>query len=308
MTKPSRYYSLYEGGGKADVYIFGEITSMPWMESDVSSHGLVQELSQLGDVSDITVHINSYGGEVAEGAAIYNALRDNPAHVTTVCDGMACSIASVIFMAGDDRIMQQASALFVHNAWTFADGNAEELRKLANDLEVQNGISKTAYMRGGIDEETLTKLMDAETWLNPQEAVEYGFATAIDDGEDSSHTSQLARGIVVDRLTRGASSKVVANVSVQLTDDDVNKIVAGVLNALHEDGDEHDEPDGDEGGDDPTDEPDGDEGDDPEKDPEEDDSKEACDPDDDKPKEACGDDEKDKQLTNAARFFASLNR
>lgn len=297
MTKPSRYYSLYEGGGKADVYIFGEITSMPWMESDVSSHGLVQELSQLGDVSDITVHVNSYGGEVAEGAAIYNALRDSKAHVTTVCDGMACSIASVIFMAGDERVMKQASTLFVHNAWTEAVGNSDELRKQADDLDVQNGISQAAYSRSGIDADTLKQLMDEETWLTPQQALDYGFATAIDDGEDSEHASQSARSTVVKSLTRKPTREVVADVTMQLTDEDVDKIVAGVLNAIHEDGDEHDEPDGDEG-------------EDPKDDPEKDDSKEACDPEDDKPKEACGDDEdeKDKQLTNAARFFASLNR
>lgn len=94
-----KYYSLESKNDVADLYIFGDITSWPWLESDVSASGIVNELQSL-DAKEINVHINSYGGEVAEGLAIYNTLKNSDMKVTTICDGFACSAASVIFMAG----------------------------------------------------------------------------------------------------------------------------------------------------------------------------------------------------------------
>ena len=95
-----KYYSLAKNGDAIDVYIYGDITSWPWDESDVSSYGLAKEL-ELTEAEQINCYINSYGGEVAEGLAIYNQLKRHPAKVTTICDGFACSAASVIFMAGE---------------------------------------------------------------------------------------------------------------------------------------------------------------------------------------------------------------
>ncbi|HZK26517.1 MAG TPA: Clp protease ClpP, partial [Thermoclostridium sp.] len=101
-----RYYSFYQNAENktADIYIYGDITSWPWYEDEVSSYTLAKELQELDDnVENINVFINSYGGEVAEGLAIYNALKRHKATVTTYADGFACSIASVIFSAGDKR-------------------------------------------------------------------------------------------------------------------------------------------------------------------------------------------------------------
>ena len=81
------------------------------------------------DTDEIEVHINSNGGAVSEGLAIYNVLKNSKAKVTTYCDGFACSPASVIFMAGDERVMNGASLLMIHDAWTYGQGNAAELRK-----------------------------------------------------------------------------------------------------------------------------------------------------------------------------------
>ena len=131
-----RYYSLVQDGATADVDIYGDITSYPWSESDVSAYGLSKQLAELEGVETINVNINSYGGEVAEGLAIYNALKRHKARVVTRCDGFACSIASVIFAAGDERVMHDASLLMIHNAWTSVWGaNAAELRKQADDLD-----------------------------------------------------------------------------------------------------------------------------------------------------------------------------
>lgn len=196
----NRFYAMDAIGGSAEVYIFGDVTSMPWQESDVDAHSFAADLAALGPVSEVTCHISSYGGEVEEGLAIYNALLSNPAHVTTICEGQACSIASVIFMAGDDRIMRDASALFVHDCWVCAQGDADDLRKTADDLDVQMVACKTAYMRGGIDADTLEGLLKADTWVTPDDAVSYGLATAIDAGEESDQVAASAHKAAYERI------------------------------------------------------------------------------------------------------------
>lgn len=177
----NKYYALETNGKEADIYIFGDITSWEWFENDVSSYTLSKELQALDpDIETINVHINSYGGEVAEGLAIYNLLRNHKAKVRTYCDGFACSIASVIFMAGDERIMNAASLLMVHNAWMRTAGNANQLRKDADDLDKITQASINAYMQNvNITENRLKELLDAETWILPNEALEMGFATTI---------------------------------------------------------------------------------------------------------------------------------
>lgn len=176
-----KYFALEKNKQTANITIYGDITSYPWRESDVSSANLSAQLETLNDVDEINVYINSYGGEVAEGIAIYNALRRHKAKVRTICDGFACSIASVIFMAGDERIMNEASMLMIHNAWSWAEGNAAQLRKLAEDLEKITQLSVEAYKaHSSLTEDEITALMDAESWILPSEAVDYGFATAIE--------------------------------------------------------------------------------------------------------------------------------
>lgn len=200
-TTNKKYYNLETEGTKAALYIYGDITSWPWMESDVSSYNLSKQLEQLGDVDEIDVYINSYGGEVAEGLAIYSALKRHKAKITTWCDGFACSIASVIFMAGDTRIMSNASLLMIHNAWTRVSGNANELRKQADDLDTITQASINAYMeKVNISEEELKELLDEEKWLLPQEALEKGFATMISGVDTSSKPSQSAMMYIMEKV------------------------------------------------------------------------------------------------------------
>ncbi len=198
-----KYYSLETEGEKADLYIYGDITSWPWYESDVSAYLLSKKLEELKETSEINVYINSYGGEVAEGLAIYNALKRHKAKVVTHCDGFACSISSVIFMAGDERIMSNASALMIHNAWNYTYGNANELRKEADNLEKITQLSVNAYMsQASISEEELKSMMDEETWLMPQDALEYGFATSICSTEESGKPSQSIRKNIMQQLRK----------------------------------------------------------------------------------------------------------
>lgn len=182
----NKYYSLVTNEQTATLNIYGDITSFPLFEGDISLNNLSKQLDEMGDVSQINVYINSYGGEVAEGLAIYNALKRHKAKVITYCDGFACSIASVIFMAGDERVMNESSLLMIHNAWTLAEGNASELRKQADDLEKITQASVEAYKaHSSLSEEDIKALMDAESWILPSEAIEYGFATKIQKTENS---------------------------------------------------------------------------------------------------------------------------
>ena len=202
----NKYYALTTNGQTADIYIFGDITSWDWFESDVSSYTLSKELQGL-DVDTINVHINSYGGEVAEGLAIYNMLKNHKAKVNTICDGFACSIAAVIFMAGDERIMNNASLLMVHNAWTHTAGNANELRKQADDLDIISQASMEAFKAHvNISDDELKALLDAESWLSPQEALEKGFATSIKAVENSESPSQSVRNKVIEMLIKPSNS------------------------------------------------------------------------------------------------------
>ena len=192
---------------KADMYINGDITKGFQIfgldfgqETDVSYQSVVEALDDLSeDISDLCVHINSYGGEVAEGVAIYNALRSHSAKVTTVCEGFACSIASVIFMAGDERIMRDSSLLMLHNASMPACGDANDHRKAADDLDVITELSKTAYLNHATESltrEKLDEVMDAETWVTPEQALEWGLATEVDKPADEDEPTQSARALV----------------------------------------------------------------------------------------------------------------
>jgi ATP-dependent Clp protease, protease subunit len=188
-----KYYALTQSEREADIYIFGDITSWEWLESDISSYTLAKEIAGL-DVDYINVHINSYGGEVAEGLAIFNMLRNHKAKIKTICDGFACSIASVIFMAGDERVMNSASLIMIHNAWTYAVGNSAQLRKEADDLDVISQGAIAAYMsRISISEDDLKALLDAESWILPADALEMGFATSIIGAESNMKAAANAR-------------------------------------------------------------------------------------------------------------------
>lgn len=187
-----KFYQLMQNDNVAELYIYGDITSFKFFEEDVTAKSIVDEINSISaDV--INVYISSYGGEVQAGLAIYNALKRHKAKVRTICDGFACSIASVIFMAGEERIMNDSSLLMIHNAWSFAEGNAKELKKIAEDLEKITQASVSAYKaHSNLTEEEIVEMMDNETWILPEEAIEYGFATAIEKTKQKN-ASQNAR-------------------------------------------------------------------------------------------------------------------
>ena len=191
--KSKKYFQLTQNNNEVDIQIYGDITSWDWFEGEISSYTLSKQIEEL-DCDKINVYINSYGGEVKEGLAIYNQLKRHKATVKTVCDGFACSAASVVFMAGDERVMSTASLLMIHNAWSWTSGNANELRKQADDLEKITQASINAYMQEvNITEEELKQMLDNETWITPQEALEMGFSTAIVNEKEAEEVSQSVK-------------------------------------------------------------------------------------------------------------------
>ena len=164
------------------MYIDGEIVTDEYEDTGTSAAGFRNALKSLGDVKSINLHINSPGGSVFEGIAIYNMLKQNSARINVYIDGLAASIASVIAMSGDAIFMPSNSMMMVHNPWVMAIGNASELRKQADDLDQITKSSVQTYLaKAGdkLDEKTLTQLMDDETWLTAQEAVDYGLADEV---------------------------------------------------------------------------------------------------------------------------------
>ena len=167
---------------EVEIDIEGEITSSVYNETQTSASQFRDLLKQIGDVKTINLHINSPGGDVFEGVAIYNMLKRSKADINVYIDGLAASIASVIAMAGNTIIMPENSMLMIHNPWTIAQGNSKELRKIADDMDKMSESIKTSYLSKSndkLDLDTLNQLMDEETWLTAKEATEYGLADEV---------------------------------------------------------------------------------------------------------------------------------
>ena len=186
MTKKKNKFfemKMSADGKSGDIFIYGEITKFAWEEyGEKSAQIFKQELDDLGDVETINLYVNSPGGSVFEGIAIHNMLKRHKAKVTAYVDALAASIASVIIMGADEIIMYENSMLMIHNPWTFAIGNAVELRKQADDLDrigesaIQSYLSKAGDK---LTDEKLREMLDAETWLSSDEAYEYGLCDVI---------------------------------------------------------------------------------------------------------------------------------
>lgn len=168
----------------AQIDIFGDIVSEKWFDEETSAVSFRDALKELGDVSTINLSINSGGGSVFDGIAIYNMLKSHKATVNVYVEGLAASIASVIAMAGDTITMRSGSMMMVHMPWTLSQGNAEEMRKTADTLEKMGDNIVDIYSeRTGITSDEIRNIMNDETWLSAEEAVEQGWATKLDKKE-----------------------------------------------------------------------------------------------------------------------------
>lgn len=177
-----------------DIYIYSDISNSWWDDEAMGADKFRKELEKNKNASQINLFINSMGGSVSEGVAIYNQIKRHKAHVTAYIDGFACSIASVIPMAADEVIMGENTMFMIHNPWTIAMGNANDLRKTAEDLDkVRDGCIIPAYKAkcgDRISDEELTELLDNETYITAKEALEYGFCDKIDTISDEKKKAE----------------------------------------------------------------------------------------------------------------------
>lgn len=156
----------------------GTIAEESWFDDDVTPQLFKEELN--AGNGDITVWINSPGGDCVAAAQIYNMLSNYAGKVTVRIDGIAASAASVIAMAGDKVLVSPVSMMMIHNPATIAWGDSAEMQKAVAMLdEVKESIINAYEIKTGLDRKKLSKLMDAETWMDANSAVEYGFADGI---------------------------------------------------------------------------------------------------------------------------------
>lgn len=169
---------------ETELYIYGDIRKKDWIDSwfgtgqdKTDAYSLKDALSAV-DTPNLTVRINSYGGSVSEGLAIYGLLSEFKGHLKTIVDGFACSAASIIFMAGQERVVPENGLLMIHNAWTEAKGDSNAMKKVAEDLEKITQPSLDIYTsKTNLSEEEIKEKMDRQEWITSKEAYEWGFST-----------------------------------------------------------------------------------------------------------------------------------
>ena len=198
MPKP--YFDIQQSGEEANIYIFGDITSFRGIENDVSAYHLANQLEQAGNLAEINVHIDSYGGEVSEGFAIYNAIRNKNAQVTTYADGFVASAAIYPFLAGTQRVANNVSAFYFHPVVGGGCGYAEDLREAADELDKLTEIGLRAFTNTGMQEHAARDLINSKTWYNPEEILEMGLATSIQKGQRGEEAAQSVRDTIIRQM------------------------------------------------------------------------------------------------------------
>lgn len=201
-----------KGAKRAEIMLYGDVGE-GWF-GGISAANFAKELRGLGDLDEIDMRINSIGGDVFDGTAIYRLLVDHKAKVTTHIDGTAASIASIIAMAGDEILIGESASMMIHEAWGIAAGNAADLRGLADRMQRETENMADIYAaRSGKKAGHWLELMAAETWFYGDEAVKAGLATevvenlriAAHSGIRSSWASQM-RGRMLERASNGLQS------------------------------------------------------------------------------------------------------
>lgn len=165
----------------AEIYLYGIIGGGGLFgPSGISANQFRQDLKALGDVKAIDIHVNSEGGDVFEGKAIYSQLAQHPARINMIVDGLAASAASFICMAGNTIAVNEGGFMMIHRAWSFAMGTSEDLRKTADLLDAVDGTLADVYAaRSGQDVATVKQMMSDETWMTAEQCKEMGFADKI---------------------------------------------------------------------------------------------------------------------------------
>ena len=172
------------------LYIYDDVTAYgtwnwnTWSfeDSKTSAKYFQEQLENIPDTATIELHINSNGGSVKEGVAIYNQLKQKNCKKVGYVDGVAYSVAFLILQACDERVMGLGTSALIHNMWMSVDGNSKELRKAADDLDTLMESNRQIFMeRSNLEEQQLIEMMEAETFLTPDKAMEYGLIDRVDN-------------------------------------------------------------------------------------------------------------------------------
>lgn len=166
-------------GSRGEIWLYDQVGAS-FFGDGVTAKSFQKDLASLGKVSAINLHINSPGGDVFDGFAIYNMLAQHPARIEVDIDGVAASIASIIAMAGDEIRIAKNAQFMIHNPRGFAAGDESEMQRVAALLKNIKGNLVTTYQdRTGNKPDQLAAWMDEETWFGADAAVQHGFATSV---------------------------------------------------------------------------------------------------------------------------------
>ncbi|HEO3130926.1 TPA: Clp protease ClpP [Streptococcus agalactiae] len=173
-----KFWNFTDEGEVRTLRIEGQIADETWFGDEVTPQLFKNDL--LAGTGDITLWINSPGGDVFAAAQIYNMLMDYQGDVHVIIDGLAASAASVIAMAGTTVSMSPVAMMMIHNPWTFAQGEAKDMAKVIEMLgEIKESIINAYELRTGLSRTKISHLMDSESWFNAKKAVELVFADKV---------------------------------------------------------------------------------------------------------------------------------
>ena len=225
-----KWYNIKNKAGKtADVYIFDEIGTY-----GVTAQEFINDIKDLKDLP-LNLRINSLGGDVFDGMAMYNVIKRREAKTTVYIEGIAASIATIIALGADEVVMAENSLFMIHNAWGGTMGEAKDMRKTAETLDKISGELTDIYRKKtGLSYDVLSEMMDEETWLNAEEAFELGFVDTISDSikvaakYDVSKFKNITQEQIQNKLSININNKKMTNELKEWFNNKVEEIVATV--------------------------------------------------------------------------------
>lgn len=225
-----KWYNIQNKAGKpADVYIFDEIGTY-----GITAQEFITDIKDLKD-TPINLRINSLGGDVFDGMAMYNVIKRREAKTTVYIEGIAASIATIISLGADEVVMAENSLFMIHNAWGGTMGEAKDMRKTAETLEKITGELTDIYRKKtGLSYDALAEMMDEETWLNANEALEMGFIDTISDSikvaakYDVSKFKNITQEEIQNKLSININNKKMTNELKEWFNNKVEEIVTAV--------------------------------------------------------------------------------
>jgi ATP-dependent Clp endopeptidase proteolytic subunit ClpP len=225
-----KWYNIQNKAGEtADVYIFNEIGTY-----GITAQEFINDIKDLKD-TPINLRINSIGGDVFDGMAMYNVIKRREAKTTVYIEGIAASIATIIALGADEVIMAENSLFMIHNAWGGSMGEAKDMRKTAETLDKISGELTDIYRKKtGLSYDAITEMMDEETWLNAQEAYDLRFIDSISDSikvaakYDVSKFKNITQEEIQNKLSININNKKMTNELKEWFNNKVEDIVTAV--------------------------------------------------------------------------------